>query len=104
VSTATSVKLGVRARLRAPVVVGAQLAADPREVAEALGGGAPRLGRGHAARRVVALAHLEVEAQLVVDVRVDVRPPEAEIAPPHRPVTHQASRGSARSTRVTGVA
>ena len=39
-------------------------------------------GRRQTGGEKVALPHLQVEAQLVVDVRRDVRSPEAQIAPP----------------------
>jgi hypothetical protein len=78
-------------------------------VAEARPRGPARLGGGEAARLVVALAHLQVEAELVVHVGVDVGPPEAEVASPER-LAHeglarrQAIAGAARSACVTAAA
>ena len=77
----------------APAVVRAEPAAHAVDVAEA---------------RAPGGARVDVEAELVVDVRAHVGAPEAEVAPPERRRRgHRARRprqtteGSADSTRVT---
>ncbi len=89
--------------LRASVIVRAQRTADTIEIADSRERRATSLVGGQAEREVVADAHLDVEAQLVVDVGVDIGSPESEIAPPAR-LRHHASRGRTRRTRVTAVA
>jgi hypothetical protein len=95
--------------------VGAELGLDVVHIAEARARGAPGVGGRHPARLEVAREHVEVEADLVVDIGVDVRAPEAEVAPPtgrplpgpaawHAGPSGQVSAGAARSTRVTAPA
>ena len=93
-------------RARKSVIVLAERRAHAVVVAKPLDRGALCVVAGESARGVVASAHLEVKAQLVVDVGVDVGSEEAEIAAParvHRLECH-ASAGAARSTCVTAPA
>src|SRR5262245_53895344 len=92
-----------------PPVVVAQCAANALNVTEPLDRSAPSVVCWEPTRLVVARAHLEVEPQLVVDVGVDVGPPEAEVAAPHRRWPRRLalahiSAGEARNTCVTAPA
>src|SRR5690606_31254064 len=96
-----------RALLLLPVVA-AQPRAHRIEVAQPLQRPPPRLLRRETRGEVLLLPHLEVEAQLVLDVRVGIRAPEPQVAAPARRLSHrrppQPIAGSARSTRVTASA
>jgi hypothetical protein len=87
-------------RLLLPSVVLDERVAHRRGVSELLQRFPARLVIGHAERDVAFDAHVDVEAQLIVDVRRDVRAGESEVSPPARNVAH-ASAGAARRTRVT---
>src|SRR6185437_14131742 len=54
------------------------------DAAEPLLGPPPRVARTHARGDVLRGAHLEMEAQLVVDIATGVRAPESQIAAPGR--------------------
>ncbi len=68
-----------------------------------------RVGRGEPTSRVVPRAHLEMEAQLVLDVGIHVAAPEPVVTPPDW-LGHlccdaaQPSAGVARRTRATAAA
>jgi hypothetical protein len=88
-------------RARQLVIVLAERRVHAVVVAKSLDRGALCVVAGEPARRVVASAHLEVKAQLIVDVGVYVGSEESEVAAP--PLVH-ASAGAARSTCVTAPA
>ena len=86
-----------------------------REVAEPLAGGGSGVRLGHAARYEVAHAHLDMEAQLIVEIGDASGPEEPEVATPGARVfgarrrlllriPHHAVLGEISRTRVTAVA
>jgi len=57
--------------------------------------------RRHSARRELGDAHLEMESELIVQVRVGVWTEEATVRPPDGLPPHQAGCGRMSSTRET---
>jgi hypothetical protein len=85
--------------LLAPIVI-YQRVAHQRYIPETPRRIASGIVCGHPERDVALNAHVDVKAQLVVDVGRDVWARKAQVPAPARSVAH-ASAGSARSTRVT---
>src|SRR5438105_749385 len=69
------------------------------DVAEALGHRPARFVLGHPTRHVFGDAHLDVEAQLVIDVFRDVVAPEAQIPSPRGCLLHAGLGGASRAAK-----
>ncbi|HJU66456.1 MAG TPA: hypothetical protein VJ596_12290 [Gemmatimonadaceae bacterium] len=71
-----------------PVIVRSKQLRNALGIAEPLAGRAPGIVGREALPLELSGAHLEVQPKLVVNIGIDIGPPEAEVAPPGRRPAH----------------